>query len=290
MVRAVLRVFKVKVTVSKNALKPRLFSIGTPFLTLGSLGEQEAPWREECEQARHTSNPHTAALQIQSTQCCTLSHTAALQIQHRTTICKCIHSPLGGEFHRRVAATINEMPVFLLSGPFSDTSCNHTACDHWVTTRGNWQVSGRSSCFVLIQICQNIQRQFVAVLPIAATNRMSVELLNTEAKAHSHRAIIENSRWTFYSFVAISHICRFYLLPLLGGWLTWDIKGEGKTLLIFQEKVWNNKSCPACSRKKRVFGCGGTLTSTVFDKQGSCLLLFHPPLPSPSPPLSLPPY
>ena len=130
----------------------------------------------------------------QSTHCRTLSHcksdphTAALQIQHyRTTICKCIHSPLGGEFHRRVAATINEMPVFLLSGPFSDTSCNHTACDHWVTTRGNWQVSGRSSCFVLIQICQNIQRQFVAVLPIAATNRMSVELLNTEAKAHSHR-------------------------------------------------------------------------------------------------------
>ena len=69
MVRAVLRVFKVKVTVSKNALKPRLFSIGTPFLTLGSLGEQEAPWREECEQARHTSNPHTVALQIRSAHC-----------------------------------------------------------------------------------------------------------------------------------------------------------------------------------------------------------------------------
>ena len=103
MVRAVLRVFKVKVTVSKNALKPRLFSIGTPFLTLGSLGEQEAPWREECEQARHTSNPHTVALQIQ---------------HYRTTICKCIHSPLGGEFHRRVAATINEMPVFLLGTLF----------------------------------------------------------------------------------------------------------------------------------------------------------------------------
>ena len=88
MVRAVLRVFKVKVTVSKNALKPRLFSIGTPFLTLGSLGEQEAPWREECEQARHTSNPHSAAhcrtlphcksahcaLQIRSTHCRTLPH------------------------------------------------------------------------------------------------------------------------------------------------------------------------------------------------------------------------
>ena len=63
MVRAVLRVFKVKVTVSKNALKLRLFSIGTPFLTLGSLGEQEAPWREECQQARAATDPHNAALQ-----------------------------------------------------------------------------------------------------------------------------------------------------------------------------------------------------------------------------------
>ena len=36
-------VFKVEVTVSKNALKLRLFTIGTPFLTLGLSVEQAAP-------------------------------------------------------------------------------------------------------------------------------------------------------------------------------------------------------------------------------------------------------
>ena len=39
----IVRVFKVEVTVSKNALKLRLFTIGTPFLTLGLSVEQAAP-------------------------------------------------------------------------------------------------------------------------------------------------------------------------------------------------------------------------------------------------------
>ena len=47
------------VTVSKNALKLRLFNIGTPFLTLGLSGEQAAPGERNVSKAPRTlaTNP-----------------------------------------------------------------------------------------------------------------------------------------------------------------------------------------------------------------------------------------
>ena len=79
-------VFKVEVTVSKNALKLRLFTIGTPFPTLGLSVEQAAPGERNVSKGRI----------------------------HWPAIRKCIHSPAAG-FHQRVA-TINEMLIFRL-GP-----------------------------------------------------------------------------------------------------------------------------------------------------------------------------
>ena len=79
-------VFKVEVTVSKNALKLRLFTIGTPFLTLGLSVEQAPPGERNVSKGR-TLWP---------------------------AIRKCIHSPVTA--FRRCVPTVNEMLVFRL-GP-----------------------------------------------------------------------------------------------------------------------------------------------------------------------------
>ena len=84
-------VFKVEVTVSKNALKLRLFTIGTPFLTLGLSVEQAAPGE------RNVSKGRTLWAAIR----------------------KCIHSPTAA--FRRCVPTLNEMLVFRLGPLFSDT-------------------------------------------------------------------------------------------------------------------------------------------------------------------------
>ena len=82
-------VFKVEVTVSKNALKLRLFTIGTPFLTLGLSVEQAAPGERNVSAGK------------------------ARVARHWPAIRKCIHSPAAAGFRRHVP-TINEMLVFRL--------------------------------------------------------------------------------------------------------------------------------------------------------------------------------
>ena len=137
---------QVGVTVSKNALKLRLFNIGTPFLTLGLSGEQGAAGERNVQ----TAGQQSANAFIRTTSSIRPSNGQSM---------KC---------------------SFSASGPFSDTSCNQAVCDHWVTTRNNWQVSAtRSTVCLLFFALQTDLLKYSKAICSSDVNRKYLRFLTT---------------------------------------------------------------------------------------------------------------